>query len=35
MGIVALVSHLDVHAAFVYHQDTRTAMVLASTPKFQ
>lgn len=35
MSIVALVSHLDVHAAFVYHQDTRTAMVLASTPKFQ
>ncbi|MFQ5936738.1 MAG: hypothetical protein ACE5LB_10040 [Acidiferrobacterales bacterium] len=35
VGIVALVSHLDVHAAFIYHQDTRTAMVLASPPEFQ
>ena len=34
VGIVALASHLDVHAAFVYHQDTRTGLVLASAPRF-
>ncbi len=34
VGIVALVSHLDVHAVFIYHQDTRTGLVLASPPKF-
>ena len=34
VGIVALASHLDVHAAFVYHQDTRTGLVLANAPKF-
>ena len=35
VGIVALVSHLDVHAALIYHQDTRTAMVLARAPELQ
>ena len=32
VGIVAQVSHLDVHAAFIYHQDTRTGLVLQSLP---
>lgn len=34
-GLVAQVSHMDVHAAFVYSQDTRTGLVLASPPKFE
>jgi hypothetical protein len=33
-GIVAQVSHLDVDAAFVYRQNTRTGVVLASMPSF-
>jgi DUF3108-like len=32
VGIVAQMSHLDVHAAFIYHQDTRTGLVLQSLP---
>jgi DUF3108-like len=32
VGIVAQVSHLDVDAAFVYRQNTRTALVLQSLP---
>jgi hypothetical protein len=32
IGMVAQVSHLDVHAVFIYHQNTRTALVLQSLP---
>ncbi|MDX1487604.1 MAG: hypothetical protein R3268_05340 [Acidiferrobacterales bacterium] len=32
VGIVAQASHLDVHAAFIYRQDTRTGLVLQSLP---
>lgn len=32
VGIVAQVSHLDVHAVLVYHQNTRTGLVLQSLP---
>ena len=32
VGIVAQVSHLDVHAVLIYRQDTRTGLVLQSLP---
>ena len=31
-GVVARATHLDIHAAFIYRQDTRTAVVLAESP---
>ena len=32
VGVVARATHLDIHAAFIYRQDTRTAVVLAESP---
>jgi hypothetical protein len=32
VGVVARASHLDVHAALIYRQDKRTAIVLAEPP---
>lgn len=32
VGVVVRPTHLDIHAAFIYRQDTRTAVILAKSP---